>query len=61
VKSLANGYGIITRKDGRGDVQFMSGHVMAPGFDFVEVGDTMRFDVVRMPSGKWLAQRVVRS
>ena len=61
VKSLANGYGIITRKDGRGDVQFLSGHVMAPGFEFVEVGDTMRFDVVLMPSGKWLAQRVVRS
>ena len=61
VKSLANGYGIITRKDGRGDVQFLAGHVMAPGFDFVEVGDTLRFDVARMPSGKWLAQRVVRS
>ena len=61
VKSLANGYGIITRKDGRGDVQFMSGHVVAPGFDFVEVGDVMRFDVVCTPSGKWLAQRVVRS
>ena len=61
VKSLANGYGIITREDGRGDVQFLSGHVTAPGFDFVEVGDTMRFDVVRMPSAKWLAQRVVRS
>ena len=61
VKSLANGYGIITRKDGRGDVQFLSGHVMAPGFEFVEVGDIMRFDVVLMPSGKWLAQRVNRS
>ena len=61
VKSLANGYGIISRKDGRGDVQFLAGHVVAPGFDFVEIGDTMRFDVVRMPSGKWLAQRVVRS
>ena len=61
VKSLANGYGIITRKDGRGDVQFLAGHVKPPGFDFVEIGDTMRFDVVRMPSGKWLAQRVVRA
>lgn len=61
VKSLANGYGIITRKDGRGDVQFLAGHVMAPGFDFVEIGDNMRFDVVHMPSGKWLAQRVVRA
>ncbi len=61
VKSLANGYGMITRKDGRGDVQFLAGHVVAPGFDFVEIGDTMRFDVVRLPSGKWLAQRVVRA
>ena len=60
VKSLANGYGIITRKDGRGDVQFLSGHVKAPGFEFIELGDTLRFDVVRMPNGKWLAQRVVR-
>lgn len=61
VKSLSNGYGMITRKDGRGDVQFLAGHVVAPGFDFVEIGDTMRFDVVRLPSGKWLAQRVVRA
>ena len=60
VKSLANGYGIITRKDGRGDVQFLSGHVKAPGFEFIELGDTLRFDVVRMPNGKWLAQGVVR-
>ena len=61
VKSLANGYGMITRKDGRGDVQFLAGHVVAPGFDFVEIGDTLRFDVVRVSSGKWLAQRVVRA
>ncbi|MEO7254969.1 MAG: hypothetical protein ABIZ64_12130 [Casimicrobium sp.] len=61
VKSLANGYGMITRKDGRGDVQFLAGHVVAPGFDFVEIGDVMRFDVVRVASGKWLAQRVVRA
>lgn len=61
VKSLANGYGIITRKDGRGDVQFLAGHVVAPGFAFVEIGDTMRFDVVRLPSGKWVAQHVVRA
>ena len=61
VKSLSNGYGMITRKDGRGDVQFLAGHVVAPGFEFVELGDTMRFDVVRLPSGKWLAQRVVRA
>ena len=61
VKSLANGYGIITRKDGRGDVQFLAGHVVPPGFEFVELGDTVRFDVVCQPSGKWLAQRVVRS
>ncbi len=60
VKSLANGYGMITRKDGRGDVQFLSGHVKAPGFEFIELGDTLRFDVVRMPNGKWLAQGVVR-
>ena len=60
VKSLANGYGIITRKDGRGDVQFLSGHVKAPGFEFIELGDVLRFDVVRMPNGKWLAQGVVR-
>ena len=61
VKSLANGYGILTRKDGRGDVQFLAGHVAPPGFEFVELGDIMRFDVVRLPSGKWQAQRVVRS
>ena len=61
VKSLANGYGIITRKDGLGDVQFLAAHVQAPGFEFVEVGDDMRFDVVQAPSGKWMAQRVVRA
>ncbi|MBL8310067.1 MAG: cold shock domain-containing protein [Burkholderiales bacterium] len=61
VKSLAKGYGIVTRKDGRGDVQFLPGHVAPPGFEFIEVGDTLRFDVVRTPAGKWLAQRVVRA
>ena len=61
VKSRANGYGIITRKDGLGDVQFLAAHVQAPGFEFVEVGDDMRFDVVQAPSGKWMAQRVVRA
>jgi cold shock CspA family protein len=60
VKSLAKGYGIITRKDGLGDVQFLAAHVQAPGFEFVEVGDDMRFDVVQASSGKWVAQRVVR-
>ena len=61
VKSLSNGYGIITRKDGLGDVQFLAAHVQAPGFEFVEIGDDMRFDVVQAPSGKWMAQRVVRA
>ena len=61
VKSLAKGYGIITRKDGLGDVQFLAAHVQAPGFEFVEVGDDMRFDVVQASSGKWVAQRVVRA
>ncbi len=61
VKSKANGYGVITRKDGLGDLQFLPGHVAPPGFEFVEVGDTVRFDVVLTPAGKWLAQRVVRS
>ncbi len=61
VKSLAKGYGIITRKDGLGDVQFLAAHVQAPGFDFVEIGDDMRFDVVLARSGKWMAQRVVRA
>ena len=60
VKSLANGYGILTRKDGLGEVQFLAAHVQAPGFEFVEIGDDMRFDVVQVASGKWLAQRVVR-
>ncbi len=60
VKSLAKGYGIITRKDGLGEVQFLAAHVQAPGFDFVEVGDDVRFDVVPAASGKWKAQRVVR-
>jgi cold shock CspA family protein len=60
VKSLAKGYGVVTRKDGRGDVQFLAAHVQAPGFEFVEVGDELRFDVVQVTSGKWLAQRVVR-
>lgn len=61
VKSKANGYGVITRRDGLGDLQFLPGHVAPPGFEFVEVGDTVRFDVVLTPAGKWLAQRVVRS
>ena len=60
VKSLANGYGMAKRKDGLGDVQFMANQVTAPGFDFLEVGDELRFDVVQVASGKWFAQRVVR-
>ena len=60
VKSLANGYGMAKRKDGMGDVQFMANQVTAPGFDFLEVGDELRFDVVQVASGKWFAQRVVR-
>ena len=60
VKSLANGYGMITRRDGLGDVQFMATQVRAPGFDFIELGDELRFDVVQVSPGKWLAQRVVR-
>jgi len=60
VKSLANGYGMIERKDGMADVQFMATQVTAPGFDFLELGDELRFDVVQVGSGKWLAQRVVR-
>ena len=61
VKSLANGYGMIERKDGMADVQFMALKVTAPGFDFLELGDELRFDVVQGGSGKWLAQRVVRT
>jgi len=61
VKSLAKGYGIVTRRDGLGDVQFLATHVHPPGFEFIEVGDELRFDVVQVASGKWLAQRVVRS
>lgn len=61
VKALAKGYGTVTRKDGRGEVQFLAGHVSPPGFEFIEVGDTVRFDVVKVSSGKWQAQRVVRS
>ena len=60
VKSLAKGYGVLTRKDGLGEVQFLAAHVQAPGFEFVEIGDDMRFDVVQVGSGKWAAQRVVR-
>jgi cold shock CspA family protein len=60
VKSLANGYGMAKRKDGLPDVQFMANHVTAPGFEFLEVGDELRFDVVQVASGKWFAQRVVR-
>ena len=40
---------------------FLPGHVAPPGFEFIEVGDTLRFDVVRTASGKWQAQRVVRA
>jgi len=61
VKSLANGYGMIERKDGMADVQFMAMQVTAPGFEFLELGDELRFDVVQVGSGKWLAQRVVRT
>ena len=61
VKSLANGYGMIERKDGLADVQFMAMQVTAPGFEFLELGDELRFDVVQVGSGKWLAQRVVRT
>jgi len=61
VKSLAAGYGVVTRGDGGGDVEFMAPQVAPPGFEFLEVGDTLRFDVVRLPSGKWQAVRVVRS
>ncbi len=60
VKLLANGYGMIKRKDGLPDVQFMATQVTAPGFEFLEEGDELRFDVVQVGSGKWLAQRVVR-
>ena len=60
VKSLAKGYGVLIRNDGLGEVQFLAAHVQAPGFEFVEVGDDMRFDVVQVASGKWTAQRVVR-
>ena len=60
VKSLANGYGMAKRKDGLPDVQFMANQVTAPGFDFLEVGDELRFDVAQVASGKWFAQRVVR-
>jgi cold shock CspA family protein len=61
VKLLANGYGIVSRADGRGEVQFLASHVQPPGFEFVEVGDELRFDVVEVAPGKWRAQRVVRS
>ena len=61
VKSKSNGYGIVSRKDGLGDLQFLPGHVAPPGFEFVEVGDIVRFDVVQSSAGKWFAQRVVRS
>lgn len=61
VKLLANGYGIVSRADGRGEVQFLASHVQAPGFEFVEVGDELRFDVIEVAPGKWRAQRVVRS
>lgn len=54
------GYGIVRRNDGRGEITFLPGHVQPPGFEFVELGDELRFDVVRTPGGKWMAQRVVR-
>ena len=38
-------------------MQFLAGHVSPPGFEFIEVGDTVRFDVVKVISGKWQAQR----
>jgi cold shock CspA family protein len=60
VKSLANGYGMAKRKDGLPDVQFMATQVTAPGFEFLEVGDELRFDVAQVASGKWFAMRVVR-
>ena len=60
VKTLANGYGMAKRKDGMPDVQFMANQVTAPGFEFLEVGDELRFDVAQVASGKWFAQRVVR-
>ncbi len=61
VKSKSNGYGIVSRKDGLGELQFLPAHVAPPGFEFVEVGDVVRFDVVQSTAGKWFAQRVVRS
>jgi cold shock CspA family protein len=61
VKMLAAGYGIVTRNDGGGDVEFMATQVAPPGFEFIEVGDTLRFDVVAVSNGKWQAVRVVRA
>ncbi|MFN3628639.1 MAG: cold-shock protein [Casimicrobiaceae bacterium] len=61
VKMLAAGYGIVTRNDGGGDVEFMATQVAPPGFEFIEIGDTLRFDVVAVANGKWQAVRVVRA
>ena len=61
VKAPAKGYGT---GDAQGTVGVrcnFAGHVSPPGFEFIEVGDTVRFDVVKVSSGKWQAQRVVRS
>jgi cold shock CspA family protein len=60
VKQMAKGYGVVSRKDGLGDVQFLAAHVGPPGFQFIEVGDTLRFDVVELPGGKVQAKRVMR-
>ncbi|MCS6996981.1 MAG: cold shock domain-containing protein [Casimicrobiaceae bacterium] len=61
VKMLAQGYGIVTRSDGGGDIEFMANQVAPPGFEFLELGDRVRFGVERTPSGKWRAVRVVRA
>ncbi len=60
VKLVAKGYGVVTRKDGLGDVEFMAAHVAPPGFQFLEVGDVVRFDVIQLPGGKWQAKRLSR-
>jgi cold shock CspA family protein len=60
VKLMAKGYGVVTRKDGLGDIEFLAAHVAPPGFQFIEVGDTVRFDVIQLPGGKWQAKRVSR-
>jgi cold shock CspA family protein len=60
VKLMAKGYGIVSRKDGLGDVEFLAAHVAPPGFQFIEVGDTLRFDVIQLANGKLQAKRVSR-